>query len=171
MGSNPIAESRYKDHVRARRRKFREKVQALKESHPCTDCGVFYPFYVMQYDHRDPSTKEFCIASAVSRFNLERALKEIEKCDLVCANCHAVRTYNRTKRVQSDDVPGIKRPRKQKLDPVTRVVRQRQHGTLSGYMKCPKPRCEPCLKAMRDWKNGRNAEIRAAKLLLLRMTT
>jgi hypothetical protein len=29
------------------------------------------------------------------------------------------------------------------------------HGTLAGYFHCPKPRCEPCLKAMRDHKSER----------------
>ena len=34
-----------------------------------------------------------------------------------------------------------------------------KHGTLSGYFKCPKPRCEPCKAAMATWKrNSKNGE-------------
>jgi hypothetical protein len=60
---------------------------------PCMDCGVQHPPYVMQFDHRDPSTKSFTIGENVSRFSLDVVLAEIAKCDVVCANCHAERTY------------------------------------------------------------------------------
>lgn len=36
------------------------------------------------------------------------------------------------------------------------------HGTLSGYTRCPKPRCDECKAAMRDWKRRWRAK-RAAK--------
>lgn len=60
---------------------------------PCSDCGVQYPPYVMQFDHRDPSTKSFGIAACKSRVSLEDMMLEVQKCDLVCANCHAERTH------------------------------------------------------------------------------
>lgn len=62
------------------------------KSMPCTDCGVKYPPYVMHFDHRDPSTKLFNIGHIVTR-SMTLILAEIEKCDLVCANCHAERTW------------------------------------------------------------------------------
>lgn len=35
------------------KRKLKEDVKALKESTPCMDCGVKYPYYVMDFDHRE----------------------------------------------------------------------------------------------------------------------
>lgn len=69
-----------------------------KEKEPCTDCKTFYPYYVMHFDHRPGEKKLFSISTAknVSQ-NLEIIQKEIDKCDLVCANCHATRTWTRRK--------------------------------------------------------------------------
>lgn len=57
------------------------------------DCGVVYPPYVLDFDHRDPSTKKFNIAMHVRQVSRQRLLAEIEKCDIVCANCHRIRTF------------------------------------------------------------------------------
>jgi hypothetical protein len=59
---------------------------------PCFDCGNNYPPYVMEFDHRDPSKKKYTITA--SKYSLGKSFREeLEKCDLVCANCHAVRTH------------------------------------------------------------------------------
>lgn len=60
---------------------------------PCSDCGIKYPSYVMQFDHREPKKKVFTIGPDFSSYGRNAILKEIEKCDVVCANCHAERTY------------------------------------------------------------------------------
>lgn len=70
------------------------KVRALKESAPCMDCGNFYAHYVMDYDHRDPSTKVRTVSALVNAFTWAAVLLEIEKCDLVCSNCHRIRTHS-----------------------------------------------------------------------------
>ena len=60
---------------------------------PCTDCGIQYPFYVMHLDHlRDKSFTP----SQAGATSVERLLAEIAKCEVVCANCHAERTYRRS---------------------------------------------------------------------------
>ena len=61
------------------------------QEHPCVDCGEADPV-VLQFDHvRGEKTTE------VSRllgpgFSVAGILREIEKCDVRCANCHARRT-------------------------------------------------------------------------------
>jgi hypothetical protein len=69
-------------------------VRDLK-SGPCTDCGgIFHPA-AMQWDHTG-SDKLADVSDAVSKlWSKARILAEIDKCELVCANCHAVRTYTR----------------------------------------------------------------------------
>ncbi len=64
------------------------------KSRPCADCGIQYPYYVMDFDHRDGGLKEFPLYS-VHGVTKRAILREIEKCDVVCANCHRERTHRR----------------------------------------------------------------------------
>ena len=61
------------------------------------DCGQTYPTYVMDFDHRDPTTKLCKVSAAVYLGSEQKLLDEIAKCDLVCANCHRVRTHGSLK--------------------------------------------------------------------------
>lgn len=48
---------------------------------------------MFDFDHRDPSEKEFGVgAKGISRA-YDKQLAESLKCDLVCANCHRMRTH------------------------------------------------------------------------------
>lgn len=73
----------------------RATLQWLRELRrvPCADCGGMFPPYVMDFDHRDPAAKSFSVAAdkvlLKNRLELEA---EIAKCDIVCANCHRIRT-------------------------------------------------------------------------------
>ena len=69
-------------------------VIALKQK-PCMDCGVQYPHYVMDFDHRDRKTKLTSINRMINfhSYSKDKILEEIKKCDLVCSNCHRERTY------------------------------------------------------------------------------
>lgn len=52
----------------------------------CKQCGEKHPA-CLQFHHRDENEKSFEISRAGTK-KLETIIKEIEKCDLVCANCH-----------------------------------------------------------------------------------
>jgi hypothetical protein len=70
----------------------------MKNNRPCADCGVRYPHYVLDYDHRPGCQKRANLSILVKRgAKKEVLLAEIAKCDLVCANCHRARTYQRKK--------------------------------------------------------------------------
>lgn len=60
----------------------------LKDN-PCMDCGETN-IIVLEFDHKDRSTKTANIADLVTK--RKRLLEEIDKCDVVCANCHRIRT-------------------------------------------------------------------------------
>lgn len=82
-----------KDYYRERNKATEEKVQELirqAKSQPCADCGIQYPYYVMDFDHK--GNKSFNLASGKSR-GMNVVKREIAKCDVVCANCHRERTY------------------------------------------------------------------------------
>jgi len=49
----------------------------------------------MDFDHRFPDEKSFNIGrdALAGRCSLEQLEREIAKCDVVCANCHRIRTH------------------------------------------------------------------------------
>ena len=51
----------------------------------------------MSFDHLDPSIKLDNIGTLITRNNLKLLLEEVDKCEVVCLNCHAARTYKRKK--------------------------------------------------------------------------
>lgn len=86
---------------RDRRSKTRKAIQDAKSNAVCADCKEDYPYWIMQFDHLND--KLFTIAQAtVEGRSLDTVLKEIEKCDIVCANCHANRTHMRLVQSGSD---------------------------------------------------------------------
>ena len=75
------------------RRKIKEFIDNLK-SVPCMDCGNTFPAVCMDFDHVRGS-KIFNISSAWI-YSFDKILEEIEKCEIVCANCHRIRTSRRS---------------------------------------------------------------------------
>lgn len=71
----------------------RRLLRELKDR-PCTDCGIQYPPYVMQFDHPEGSEKRANVAAMVT-WSQASLLAEAAKCDIICANCHAERTHQR----------------------------------------------------------------------------
>jgi hypothetical protein len=62
------------------------------ENHPCVDCGEADPV-VLEFDHlRD---KRFEVTNQFASRNWQEILDEIDKCEVVCANCHRRRTAGR----------------------------------------------------------------------------
>lgn len=88
---------------RALKARRKSEIRAYKEK-PCADCGLEYPFYVMQFDHVR-GEKIGNISTFVANRQWQKALDEIAKCDVVCANCHAERTYKR--QPKGEDHPGF----------------------------------------------------------------
>lgn len=79
-----------KDERSRRRLAHNYKLIRSAKEQPCADCGVQYPYWVMQFDHvrgAKVANLSKCWAST------GKILEEIGKCDIVCANCHANRTY------------------------------------------------------------------------------
>lgn len=65
------------------------------KSGPCTDCGRVFPPHVMQWDHLPGTPKVGDISQGLRGLSDGQILEEIAKCELVCANCHAIRTFER----------------------------------------------------------------------------
>jgi hypothetical protein len=65
---------------------------------PCADCGVRYPPHQLEFDHVR-GTKVADVSRLATRpVGVKRLLEEIAKCEVVCANCHRLRTWCRRRR-------------------------------------------------------------------------
>ena len=82
-----------------RRKEERIKIKALLielKSVPCKDCGESHPYWAMDFDHCR-GEKLFNLGASVRLASIPKTLREIAKCDIVCALCHRYRTHG-TKR-------------------------------------------------------------------------
>lgn len=97
-----------KEEIRAKSKTYRANIKAIQGrvidwvtnnygDTPCIDCGGVFPWCVMDFDHRPGEVKEFGIGRVghyrTTPTTIARLEKEIAKCDLVCANCHRIRTW------------------------------------------------------------------------------
>ncbi len=82
---------------RVRMRTRNREVLIGAKTAPCADCGNSYPSYVMDFDHiPERGKKRQNVGHLVANANsVAMLLQEIAKCDLVCANCHRIRTHKR----------------------------------------------------------------------------
>jgi hypothetical protein len=92
---------------------LRGEMMAYKESHPCADCGLFYPYFAMSFDHLPGEDKVSDVNKMVKGNghleNRKRIMAEVEKCALVCMNCHACRTHERRLVAKAGaDTPGVR---------------------------------------------------------------
>jgi hypothetical protein len=84
----------------ARRRRIRrtnaQRARAILSRYKrlcgCADCGYREYACALDFDHRDPEAKLWTVGERLS-YKWERVKAEVRKCDVVCANCHRVRTH------------------------------------------------------------------------------
>lgn len=78
--------------------RLRLRIKAIVNAHqnvPCKDCGNIFPVCCMDFDHvRGEKLGDIC-GMANSTLPIARILDEIQKCEVVCSNCHRIRTVKR----------------------------------------------------------------------------
>jgi hypothetical protein len=79
---------------RRARAAVRELVAGLK-SQPCADCGGRFPPFVMDFDHVRGKKLGLISRMSTGRMSAAKILAEIDKCEVVCATCHRIRTQLR----------------------------------------------------------------------------
>ena len=91
--ASPAGKKYHKD-LRLRQRAVRKEFITKAKDKPCLDCDTSYPSYVMDFHHRDPLKKSFELGQAFSRGKSIKLIQaEIDKCDLICSNCHRERHH------------------------------------------------------------------------------
>ena len=87
----------YRPRTKARQEAILPKLRAARDAekaHPCMDCGGTFPPECMDWDHRPDEDKLFNIGPNIL-LSKEKLDAEKAKCDLICANCHRIRTKKR----------------------------------------------------------------------------
>ncbi len=82
-------------------RRTSARIDVIKAANPCPDCHSKYPPECMDFDHRPGETKLAGVGQmAVKRMAWWKIEAEIAKCDIVCANCHRIRTKERHRQIR-----------------------------------------------------------------------
>jgi protein-arginine kinase activator protein McsA len=107
--SRPKGESK-----RLQRKRSRERIALfvieLKNA-PCVDCGNRFHHAAMDFDHLPGFEKRASVSRLAEQVKSKSViLAEVAKCDLVCANCHRVRTYDRARLSNHRSNPGEGHP-------------------------------------------------------------
>jgi len=91
----PGQKEKWMERTAKKSNKIRLYLREYKENLGCLDCGEKYPFFMLDFDHRPGEEKMFNLSHLRQFSSMEKVLEEIEKCDVVCANCHRIRTWRR----------------------------------------------------------------------------
>lgn len=74
-----------------------KKIESIKyKGSSCFDCGISFPdepYVIFDFHHIDPNQKEFVWAKLKLKSD-EKIRKELDKCELLCSNCHRKRHHN-----------------------------------------------------------------------------
>jgi hypothetical protein len=76
----------YMTRQETRRQKHITRVNEYKSITGCIECGDTR-FYVLDLHHRNSDEKEFSVGE-LTHGNWEKIQREIDKCDVLCSNCH-----------------------------------------------------------------------------------
>lgn len=84
-----------KRRVMQRKKELRQWLDSLKEDLKCNRCDENH-ISCLEFHHKNPKKKEIAISLAPNYgWSKERILKEIKKCEVLCANCHRKEHYGK----------------------------------------------------------------------------
>ena len=81
--------------TRKHRAKHKEWFDNYKEELGCHDCKKEFPAWMLDFDHLPEYSKRGNPARLAQRFGWQVGLEELKRCEVVCPNCHRIRTYTR----------------------------------------------------------------------------
>lgn len=75
-------------------------IRRVKTFYGCSLCGYKEHASALQFDHINPSEKSFELSQGHTR-SISQVKAEMKKCRILCANCHAIHTFNQ--RITNND--------------------------------------------------------------------
>ena len=138
---------KYYAQERHRQNNYNKLVDYLKDKE-CLDCGEKNPM-VLDFDHLPKYEKRFSIARAISAStrSWDSIFLEIKKCEIVCANCHRIRTSTRSNDRKFQIFNGTYIS-KEYVDASESRFRVEHGGGAKGRRGC---KCEPCKEQNRKY--------------------
>lgn len=83
----------YSKFKQIRKDRLHEQYFEFKKTLSCVECGND-DFRVLEFDHLDPACKSFNVSEGLQKgFAFAKIEAEIDKCQVLCANCHRIKTY------------------------------------------------------------------------------
>jgi len=74
-------------------RKYKDQWRKFKDSLECIKCGQKHPA-TFDFHHTDRTTKEYSVNTLVKNRAFKKAIEEVKKCVVLCANCHRIHHYD-----------------------------------------------------------------------------
>ena len=74
-------------------RVYKDKWRIFKATLTCVQCGQNHPA-TFDFHHVDSTTKEASINKLLKNRAFKRAMEEVQKCVVLCANCHRIHHHN-----------------------------------------------------------------------------
>lgn len=96
---------RHKAGKNSRAAKLREYITAIKVERGCVDCGYRDHPEALDFDHLPGFTKLYRVATMSGGSTKAKIDAEIAKCEVVCANCHRIRTARRRIKQPGTEAP------------------------------------------------------------------
>lgn len=95
----------HKEEILARNSQWSREIadwfREYKKTLCCIACGICHPA-ALQFRHRHRTDKSFSVSDVVRRgYSIKRIMSEIEKCDVLCVNCHAKLHWRETHETDS----------------------------------------------------------------------
>lgn len=89
-----ITKATRRNRERGQRRIIKRFVREYLANNPCVSCN-YDEIFALDFDHIDPATKSESICSLTRRVvPIAKIESEIDKCRVICANCHRRRHYH-----------------------------------------------------------------------------
>lgn len=86
---------KFSEYNRRHRKEIKDYLDRLKSYSSCLNCPEDH-IATLEFHHRDPRKKDISVALAAAQgWSLERVKKEVEKCNILCANCHRKLHYKK----------------------------------------------------------------------------
>ena len=82
-----------KAYNKERLQKKRDFVWAYKLEKGCAVCGYNKHPVALELNHIDPTSKTYSIGKQLISISMENLVKELAKCEVLCANCHQIHTF------------------------------------------------------------------------------
>lgn len=85
----------YEDRGRKKWRRRLYWIYKYKTSKGCVSCGYNQDGVALDFDHLKEDEKLFSVGTRIPSMDLKKLFTEIRKCQILCANCHRIKTYRR----------------------------------------------------------------------------